>query len=55
MPTTADFRVLEAGLYTFLGSYPNPFSPPEVIEYIFGAPDVDAESRLILLFRLHPE
>jgi hypothetical protein len=54
MPTIADFRVLEAGEYTFLGVYPNPFSPPEVIEYAFGAPDVDAGSRAILFLRLHP-
>jgi len=55
MPTIADYRVLEAGSYTFLGVYPNPFSPPENIEYTFDAPDVDAGSRSILLFRLQPE
>lgn len=55
MPTIADFRVIEAGSHTFSIPEPNIFSPPEVISYVFGAPNVDPGSRSILLFRLQPE
>ena len=55
MPTIADFNVIDAGSHTFSIPEPNVFSPPEVIEYVFSAPAVDAGSRSILLFRLHPE
>ncbi len=55
MPTIADFNVIDAGSHTFSIPEPNIFSPPEVIEYVFSAPAVDAGSRSILLFRLHPE
>ena len=55
MPTIADFRVIEAGSLTFSTPEPNIISPPEVIEYVFSAPAVDAGSMAILLFRLHPE
>ena len=55
MSTIADFNVIDAGSHTFSIPEPNVFSPPEVIEYVFSAPAVDAGSRAILLFRLHPE
>lgn len=55
MPTIADFNVIEAGSHTFSIPEPNPFSPPEVIEYVFNAPAVNTGSRSLLLFRLHPE
>lgn len=55
MPTIADFRVIDAGTKTFSTPEPNPFSPPQVEEYVFGAPAADAGSRSILFFRLHPE
>lgn len=55
MPTIADFYVVDAGSHTFSIPEPNIFSPPELIEYSFTAPAVDAGTMSILFFRLHPE
>jgi hypothetical protein len=55
MPTIADFRVIDDGSYTFSVPEPNPFTGPEVIEYVFRTQTMDTETKSILLFRLHPE
>jgi hypothetical protein len=55
MPTIADFHVIDAGEHTFNTPEPNPFSPPEEIEYVFNALAASAATRSVLFFRLHPE
>ncbi len=55
MPTIADFYVIDGGSFTFSTPEPNPFTPPEVVEYTFSAPAADAGTRSILFLRFHPQ